>query len=237
MNFVDSIIILIIFLGYFIGRKRGFLPQLVSVVGFFLIIVGAFLLKNPVSQFLYEKLPFFSFMGVFKGVTVLNIALYEVIAFTIVMGILYVIFRVILSVSKLFEKIFTMIPILELPSKLLGGILGIIENYVVVFMMLYILTLPFFNFSVINDSKLRITILTKTPVLSGLLDNTLEASNEIYDLKDKYSKAFDAKEFNLEALDVLLKYDITTVENVDKLIELKKIKLEDVESVLNKYRK
>ena len=104
-------------------------------------------------------------------------------------------------------------------------------------MMLYILTLPFFNFSVINDSKLRTIILTKTPVLSGLLDNTLEASNEIYDLKDKYSKAFDAKEFNLEALDVLLKYDITTVENVDKLIELKKIKLEDVESVLNKYRK
>lgn len=236
MNFIDSIIILLIFIGYFLGRKRGFLPQLVSVVGFFLIIVGAFLLKNPVSQFLYEKLPFFNFMGVFKGVTILNIVFYEVLAFTIVMVILYVIFKAILSVSKVFEKVLTMIPLLELPSRLLGGILGIIENYIVVFMMLYILTLPFFNFKIISDSVLRRVILSDTPILSGMLNNTVEASDEIFALKDKYSKSFDAKEFNEEALDVLLEYNITTVENIDKLVELKKLKKEDVESVLNKYR-
>ncbi len=237
MNFVDAVIILLIFLGYFIGKKRGFLPQLVSVVGFFLIVVGAFILKNPVSQFLYEKLPFSNFMGVFKGVTILNIIFYEVMAFTIVLGVLYLVFRLILSVSKLFEKILEVLPIIEFLNKIIGGILGIVENYIVVFIVLYILTLPFFNFGVINDSKLRTGILENTPVLSGMLNNTVVASNEIYGLKEKYSKAYDAKEFNLEALDVLLKYDITTVENIDKLVELKKLKIEDIESVLNKYRK
>ena len=236
MNFVDSVIILLIFVGYFLGKKRGFLPQLVSVVGFFLIVLGAFLLKNPVSQFLYEKLPFVNFMGVFKGVTILNIVFYEVLAFIIVLVIFYVIFRAILSVSKVFERILTSIPLLELPSKLLGGILGIVENYIVVFMMLYILTLPFFNFRIISDSVLRKIILSDTPVLSNLLNNTVDASDEIFALKDKYTESFDAKEFNQEALDVLLEYNITTVENIDKLIELKKIKREDVESVLNKYR-
>lgn len=237
MNFVDAVIILLIFLGYFIGKKRGFLPQLVSLVGFFLIVVGSFVLKNPVSQFLYEKLPFLNFMGVFKGVTILNIIFYEVIAFVIVMGLLYLIFRLILSISKLFEKILEALPLIETLNKLIGGILGIVENYIVVFIVLYILTLPFFNFGVINDSKLRTGILENTPILSGMLNNTVVASNEIYGLKEKYSVEYDAKEFNLEALDVLLKYDITTVENIDKLVELKKLRIEDIESVLNKYRK
>lgn len=237
MNFVDAIIVLLIFMGYFIGKKRGFLPQLVSLVGFFLIVVGSFILKNPVSQFLYEKLPFLNFMGVFKGVTILNIIFYEVIAFVIVMGLLYLVFRLVLSISKLFEKILEALPLIETLNKLIGGILGIIENYIVVFIVLYILTLPFFNFGVINDSKLRAGILEHTPVLSNMLNNTVVASNEIYSLKEKYSVEYDAKEFNLEALDVLLKYDITTVENIDKLVELKKLRIEDIESVLNKYRK
>ena len=237
MNFVDAIIVLLIFMGYFLGKKRGFLPQLVSLIGFFLIVIGAFILKNPVSQFLYEKLPFASFMGVFKGVTILNIILYEVMAFSFVMALLYLIFKIILGISKLFNKMLEAVPIVEVLNKIVGGILGILENYLVVFIVLYILTLPFFNFDIINKSKLRTGILEHTPILSGMLDNTLVASNEIYDLKEKYSKEFNAKEFNLEALDVLLKYDITTVENIDKLVELKKLKIEDIESVLNKYRK
>ena len=237
MNFVDAIIVLLIFIGYFLGKKRGFLPQLVSLIGFFLIVIGSFILKNPVSQFLYEKLPFMNFMGVFKGVTILNIILYEVIAFTFVMALLYLIFKIILGISKLFNKMLSTLPIVELLNKIVGGLLGIVENYLVVFIVLYILTLPFFNFDIINKSKLRTGILEHTPILSGMLDNTVVASNEIYDLKEKYSKEFNAKEFNLEALDVLLKYDITTVENVDKLVELKKLKIEDIESVLNKYRK
>ncbi len=237
MNFVDAIIVLLIFMGYFLGKKRGFLPQLVSLIGFFLIVIGAFILKNPVSQFLYEKLPFVNFMGVFKGVTILNIILYEVMAFSFVMALLYLIFKIILGISKLFNKMLEAVPIVEILNKIVGGILGIVENYLVVFIVLYILTLPFFNFDIINKSKLRTGILEHTPILSGMLDNTVVASNEIYDLKEKYSKEFNAKEFNLEALDVLLKYDITTVENIDKLVELKKLKIEDIESVLNKYRK
>ena len=238
MNFVDSIIILIIFLGYFIGRKRGFLTELVSVVFFFLIMVGSFLLKNPVSQILYEKLPFFSFMGVFRGVTILNIVLYEIIAFILALTVGFIIFQIILSLSKGIQKIITRVPIFEIPSRLFGGLLGIVENYIIVFLLLYILTLPFFNFDVLNGSKARIFVLTKTPILSDYLNQTVDASNEIFGLKEKYAntKKYSSKEFNQEALDVLLKYKVTTVENIDKLVELKKLKKEDVESVLTKYR-
>ena len=74
---VDLIIIVLVLLGAFVGAKRGFTRELVSVIGFLVCIVLAFLFKNPIAAFLYDHLPFFSFGGIFKGVTALNILLYE----------------------------------------------------------------------------------------------------------------------------------------------------------------
>ena len=81
MNVVDIVILIFLAFGALIGFKRGFTRQLVSLVGIFVIIVVSFLFKNPVSVFLYNNLPFFNFGGIFKDITVLNILVYEVIAF------------------------------------------------------------------------------------------------------------------------------------------------------------
>ena len=58
---VDLIIIVFVLLGAFVGAKRGFTRELVSVIGFIVCIVLAFLFKNPIASFLYDHLPFFSF--------------------------------------------------------------------------------------------------------------------------------------------------------------------------------
>ena len=73
---VDLIIIVLVILGAAIGFKRGFTKELVSVLGFIVCIILAFILKNPVASFFYDKLPFFSFGGFLKGVTALNILIY-----------------------------------------------------------------------------------------------------------------------------------------------------------------
>ena len=99
MNIIDVLIILLILFGGFVGLKRGFTKELLSFVGFVLILVIAFILKNPISSFLYENLPFFGFSGSFKGITVLNILIYEVIAFLIVFSILMIIFKVLVLKS------------------------------------------------------------------------------------------------------------------------------------------
>ena len=75
MNGFDAAIILILIMGAVVGFKRGFTYEVVSTVGFFLVLILAYFLKNPLSVFLYEHLPFFKFGGIFKGVTVLNIFL------------------------------------------------------------------------------------------------------------------------------------------------------------------
>ena len=58
MNVVDIIILIFLAFGAVLGFKRGFTKQLVSLVGIFAIIILSFLLKNPVSVFLYNNLPF-----------------------------------------------------------------------------------------------------------------------------------------------------------------------------------
>lgn len=236
MNIIDFIIILFILSGAIIGFKRGFTRQLVSLVSFFAIIILAFMFKNPVSIFLYEHLPFFKFGGILKGVTVLNIALYELIAFLFMALILTIIFKILTIVTNIFEKILKMTIILSIPSKIVGAIVGIIENYIWIFIVLYILSFPVFNIDIINQSKYRNNILNNTPILSNFIEPTMNALTEFGELKNKYENTDNALEFNKETLDLFLKYDVITVESVDKLIEQDKLKIDDVDTILNKYR-
>ena len=229
MNIIDFIIILFILSGAIIGFKRGFTRQLVSLVSFFAIIILAFMFKNPVSIFLYEHLPFFKFGGILKGVTVLNIALYELIAFLFMALILTIIFKILTIVTNIFEKILKMTIILSIPSKIAGAIVGIIENYIWIFIVLYILSFPVFNIDIINQSKYRNNILNNTPILSNFIEPTMNALTEFGELKNKYENTDNA-------LDLFLKYDVITVESVDKLIEQDKLKIDDVDTILNKYR-
>ena len=64
----------------------------------------------------------------------------------------------------------------------------------------------------------------------------MNALTEFGELKNKYENTDNALEFNRETLDLFLKYDVITVESVDKLIEQDKLKIDDVDTILNKYR-
>ena len=210
---VDLIIILVIILCGLIGLKRGFTKELVCFLGFFLVIILSFILKNPVSSFFYEHLPFFKFSGLFKGITSINILLYEVLAFLVVASILLIILRVIIFATSVFEKLLKLTIILGLPSKILGCIIGLIEGVVWCFIILYIVSLPLFNIKQINNSKLKDEILTKTPVLTNITKDTVKSFEEFEKLKDDYkNKKISNNKFDLETMDVLLKYKVISVD-------------------------
>lgn len=235
MNIVDVVIILVLLMGAVIGFKRGLTGSLVNFLGFIVVIAAAYLLKNPVSALMYKFLPFFGFGGVIKGVTVLNIALYELIAFLLVASVLMAILKLVIFASSLFEKLLTFTIILGIPSKLLGMVIGIIEHFITVFIILYLLNLPFFNIDIINQSKYKDKILNSTPILSNLVGDTLDVVYEFADIKDKYEVINDPNQFNLETLDLFLKHKVVTVDAVKGLIESDKLKIVGVDSVLNKY--
>ena len=224
MNIVDIIILIFLGLGALIGFKRGFTRQLVSLVGIFVILILSFLLKNPVSVFLYNNLPFFNFGGIFKDITVLNIIVYEVIAFFVVFFVLTLIFKLLLFVTKIFEKILNATIILGIPSKILGALLGVVQNFIYVFIILYILSLPVFNLNVIKDSKLANTILNKTPILNKICDDTLDIFNEVIELKNEFKTTTNMSEYNQKTLNIMIDKGIITKENAMELINKEKIK-------------
>ena len=234
---VDLIIILVIILCGLIGLKRGFTKELVCFLGFFLVIILSFILKNPVSSFFYEHLPFFKFSGLFKGITSINILLYEVLAFLVVVSILLIILRVIIFATSVFEKLLKLTIILGLPSKILGCIIGLIEGVVWCFIILYIVSLPLFNIKQINNSKLKDEILTKTPVLTNITKDTVKSFEEFEKLKDDYkNKKISNNKFDLETMDVLLKYKIINIDSLEKLVKNKKINIKNINKVINKYK-
>ena len=224
MGIVDIIILIFLAFGALLGFKRGFTRQLVSLVGIFVIIILSYLFKNPVSVFLYNNLPFFNFGGIFKDITVLNVLVYEVIAFFIVFFVLTIIFRILVKITNVFEKILNATIILGIPSKILGAVLGVVQNLIYTFIVLYILSLPTFNLDIIKDSKVGNLILDKTPILNKIANKTLSVFNQVVELKEEYDTTTNVGEYNQKTLNIMIDSGVITEENAKKLIEKGKIK-------------
>lgn len=234
LNIIDIIIILIILLGGVVGFKEGVIKKITSVVGLVLVVILSFTLKNYLSVFFYENLPFLDFWGVFKGLQVLNIVFYEMLAFLIIATVLTIVYKVILGITGIIEKILKATVILSIPSKILGFFVGLIENYIWIYIFLFILTLPIINLNLIYESKLATFIIEETPVLSKYTNKTVKIYTDIYELIDTREEKTNA-EINEEAMDLMLEYDIITVESAEKLIEKNKVNVTS-DNFLNKYK-
>lgn len=234
IGIIDAIILLFIILGGLIGFKEGVIKKLSSVIGLVLVVVLAFILKNKLSVMFYENLPFLDLWGVFKGIQILNVIFYEVIAFLIIASVLMIVYRVLLGVTGLIEKILKATVILSIPSKILGFIVGLIESYIWVYIILFILTLPIINIKEVYSSKVANYIMEETPYLSKYTNKTVEIYNNIYKaVSDKENKTNN--QINEETMDLMLKYDIITIESAEKLIKRNKVSV-DSDEFLEKYK-
>ena len=180
IGLIDLIIIIMLLLGGIVGFKEGVIKKVTSFIGLFVVIILAFMLKNRLSVLFYENLPFFDLWGVFKGVQVLNVILYELIAFIVIASVLMLVYHVLLMVTGLIEKVLKATVILSIPSKLLGFVVGVIESYVWIYIILFILTLPIVNVKEVYTSKIANYMLSNTPILSKYTDDTVEIYQDIY---------------------------------------------------------
>ena len=231
-NIVDIIIILFILLCGVVGFKRGIFKQLVLCVGLILTFYLAYKFKDPLGEFFLLRLPIFDFPNLFKGVITLNIIVYQTLAFVLILAVLLLIFDFILSITGLFEKILKITIILGIPSKILGFIGGLLEGYVVVFVILFFLTQPAFSFQFFQDSNLSQKILTSSPVLTDITKDTVEVVKEIYALKDEKG----TKLLNQKSLDIMLEHGMVTYDTAKKLSDEGKINFEGIDEVLNKHK-
>lgn len=226
MNVVDVIIIVLLILGGVAGFKAGVIKKLTDFIGMFVVIILAFYLKNYISVIMYENLPFFNFFGLINGIDVLNILLYEVIAFLVMFIALLFVLKVVLMLTGLVEKILKATVILSIPSKLLGIVVGVIEMYVYLFLILVIVSLPIFDSSFLKDSKMNNFILNNTPVLSGVSEEIIDIYGDVYNIIDNRKNKTN-EQLNEEILKVLIDKKVVTKESAKKLVDKNKIHIND----------
>ena len=197
MGMFDYIIILVLLFGGAAGARNGFFKQSVVLLGTILCFILAWVLKNPIANFLSFTLPFWNFAGPLEGLTSLNIVLYQLISFVF---------------------------LLMLFSTILAIVVGVIEAYVIVFVILFFLNQPVLDNELVNDSKLRPIILNSSPVLSNIVSDMNEAITDIYDVNKTYSKNKDKNQFNKEVVNILIENNVIDKDYVKKLEQKGKIK-------------
>ena len=234
IGIIDAVIILLILLGGVIGFKEGAIKKLTSAIGLILVVVVAFIFKNKISFYFYENFPFIKLWGVFKGIQVLNVIFYEMVAFLVLASVLAIIYRVLLGITGLIERFLKATIILSIPSKIIGFFVGLVEYYIWVYIILFILTLPIINLREIYTSKTANYILTKTPVVSEYTNKTLKIYNDIYTIVDNRKDKTD-EEINEETMDTMLKYKVITVKSAEELIRQNKVIVNN-KDFLNKYK-
>lgn len=224
MNIVDVVVIMGLLLGGVSGLKNGFFKQSVVLVGTILCFILAWVFKNPIANFLSFTLPFFNFAGPLEGLTSLNIVMYQLVAFMLLLFLFSAILAVIIRVTGVFEKLLKMTIILGIPSKILGFIVGVIEAYVILFAILFFVNQPAVNLDIVNESTLAPRIVNSSPGLSNIVGNMNDAVNDIYDITKNYHVNQNVDVFNRKVIDSLLEHKVIDRDYLNKLVSKGKIK-------------
>lgn len=234
INIVDVAIIISLILFGIIGFKRGVFKELVLCLGTFFVFYLAYKLKNPIGEFLLLKTPLtlFDFPNMFQGTITLNILVYEGLAFVVVLSILLIIFNLIINLTGIFEKVLKFTIVLGIPSKILGFIAGVLEGYLIVFVVLFFLMQPAFSFPIFMDSKIGNAVLNSSPVLTNISEDTVQLIANIYELKDEKDKNV----LNSKILDMMLAKKVVSYDTVKELHEKEKMNFEGMEEILARYK-
>lgn len=243
MNIIDIILILIIVKSAFSGFKRGFFREILDIVALIFSIIIAWNYMDVVADIFYQTLPFFNIKILGVSIVSLNIFLYQIIAFIIMAVLLYAAANIIISITGLIKKAvqLKLNPKADLIHSLLGGVVGLVNGYVIIFILLFIFS-PFLNnFSYYKQAPVKNMILYKTPILTEQIDKYASALKDVTKLsneinKDK-KKIKNSNKYNLEALDIMLKYKLVSIETISALNDQNKLSsIKNVETVLDKYR-
>ena len=235
MNIMDIGIILLFILSFIIGFKRGVLRQVVTLVGIVLTYVIAYNLKGYLGDFFCQIFPFSQFSGAVQGLTTLNIIIYELIAFILIFGVIFTIYEVILNVTKIFQKIIDMTIVLTIPSKLLGGLVSLLEGYILIFVALIVLAIPLRGTGLINNSIIANKMIYSTPVLSSASEDLTDSISETINLVDKIAnKKISIDEANKQLLKIEINYKIINPRTAYELNKRNKISIKNIEDIIER---
>lgn len=235
MNIFSVIVILLIISSGVMGLKKGFLKESVVFIGTILVYIISFLLKDKIGLVLCKWFPFFSF----DGLQTLNILVYQLIAFIFIATILFSIATIIFKLTGIIQKLVDITIILTLPSKIFGFIFGILEGYIVMFLILIILAIPLRNVELFKESTVVTKIMYNSPILSKTLGGVPKTIEDILDVTTEIQKTdYNKNKVALDIMKIELDHNIISKKDTLDLIERGKLdKVQGIKSFVKNYNK
>lgn len=167
------IIIFLLISGWMNGLRRGFILQVIHLAGFIGSLIIAWFLYDDLAPYLAKVIPApgsgNSTWMAFENILPFQTTFYNVIAFIIVLIVARLVIgmigRTLDGVAKL--------PILRSVNKLFGGVLGLAETYLIVFLAIALFYFIPATQHYVQDSGLAMSVMEKTPYLSDTLKQFL----------------------------------------------------------------
>jgi uncharacterized membrane protein required for colicin V production len=171
---LDFAILVLLLIGLLVGLRRGFILQAIHITGFFVAFIVAYLYYDDVAPKLHLWIPFptlgdaSSIQMLFDTIG-LDTAYYNAIAFAMLFFATKIVWHMLGSMLDFL----THLPILKQLNRWGGGVLGFMEVYLLMFIILYIAALLPMGVvqDSINGSLLAEAIVRDTPFLSEQVKN------------------------------------------------------------------
>ena len=171
---LDIIILILLVGGLITGARRGLIVQLIHMTGFIIALIVAYTYYKPLADKFVLWIPFPAVTAGSKltiAVDSLDLAqtFYRIIAFAIIFIAVKFALQLIASMFDFLKYL----PILGFVSNIVGAILGLIEFYFILFVLLYVFALLPIEFiqNLISGSVLTGWMLDHTPILSETMKN------------------------------------------------------------------
>ncbi len=175
---LDIIVIVILIAGFFIGLKRGLVMQIVHLVGFIAAYIVAYLYFDDLAPHLKLWIPYPSIGNDSPMSTILSsISLEDVYYRAIAFALLFFGTKIILQIVGNMLNFIADLPLLRTVNRWLGGVLGFIEVYLILFLLLYVASL-------IPSGSIH-TAYQDSFIGQGMVENTPVFSETIKDLWSK----------------------------------------------------
>lgn len=170
---IDLIIIILFIAALVSGYRKGFLVQLLNLVGLLVAFLVAYIYYKPLAEKFLLWVPY---PGMSENTTLkyasdaldISLTFYQLLAFALIFFVIKLALRIFFSIFDFLKNI----PVLGVFNRFLGAILGLIIAYFMVFIILYVLALlpidSVQNF--IESSILTKVILEFTPFISNMFE-------------------------------------------------------------------
>lgn len=171
---LDLLILIFFIAGLIVGYQRGFIVQTIHMVGFIAAMIVSYLYYKPLAEKFVLWVPYSGINAESKlsfpveGLD-LDLTFYNLLAFVLIFIVVKFGLQLIASMIDFLKYL----PVLGFIAKLFGAILGFVEMYISIFLILYIAYLLPIDFiqSFMQKSLIVNAMFEHTPVLSEKVKN------------------------------------------------------------------